>query len=464
MDKPHRSHRRQYLDHLSTVSMVICALLTASWSGSPAFGGGSKYVPKDGVCGNTTLDRQIYSTASGAWGVDRNGEPTLVVVDTTREDIVEIRTNGQLVLSKGNQKSSQLSSSMLKIDLSNTIPSRIRGRDGEIIFQDIEQGRLAKLNKNSSQPLDLSYHGELGSLPQAEVGGQSVSLGQVVRMFDWTPIEDSTGDGPPEVAFAGLVQLVDPDPTLTKPADRFSTAFITFNADMQGSVVKKFHYMGPLSFRSRYFEFPYFATAAGKAYALFLEGGEFVDGKVEGVAEPRLGEISFGSTEPRWLDGFPQALRRVAKAEIDLNKSRAGRGPELATLSLQNYESSESLAGIYGIEERLFVLFKEPLNLDRDETNWWLYEISPATGEVLSRTQVPSHAAHLTVVPGPTWAFVEKGQVEELGVDGRIAPFRKISSVAFAPMNNFRAFQTKFTARCVRSYPDSSVHARQASR
>lgn len=417
--------------------VVISALCVMPWPAAQS-SADEPYVSDHALCERVQLDHRILATASGAWGTGSDGQ-RLVVVDTYREDVLEVAPGGNLIMSKGPEKALKGSPAIAKIDLTGFKPSKIQAYRNDLLVQDIGQGRIFSLAKGDSA-VDLSYHGKLGN------------EGTIVRMFNWTPIDGPPGNGGPDLAFAGFVQLLGPE-------NQQLSAFVTFDSSMQGSVVRDYDFREPISFRNRYLEFPLFASVNGKAYTLFLEGKK--------ETEVRLGEISYGSTEPRWLENFPEALREIIEVQRDPAMIRAGRGPELATLSLQDFEDSASLAGIYGFDGRLFVLFKEARV--NSQTAWWLYKINMTDGRIdttdgqaFARYRVPSSGAHLMVVPGKTWAFVEKGPVE--GISDWKAPFQEIESVTFAEMSSFSKMRGQQAAFCVRSASGTTVLAQKGPR
>ena len=181
---------------------------------------------------------------------------------------------------------------------------------------------------------------------------------------------------------------------------------------------------------------PYFATAGDRAYALFLED------------TARVVELGFDMDEPRELLSFPDSLTSVTEVVNDRQMRMAGRGPEMATMTLKRFEKSASIAGIYGAGDDLFVLFKSPMDKKR-QTSWWLYKLHTSTGEMVARYRVPSKAAHLTVAPGEHWAFIEKNPV--VGIGGLQEPHVDINSAVIVPREQFSSLTGKSRIECVRA-------------
>ena len=97
----------------------------------------------------------------------------------------------------------------------------------------------------------------------------------------------------------------------------------------------------------------------------------------------------------------------------------------------QELERTDLAAGIYSIDERLFLLGREAMLKGRG--NWWAVELDTTTGREIRRVQLPVRhdAAHLTPVIGPgTVSFVEKAAVQPLT---RSAPYLQILSMTQLP-------------------------------
>ncbi len=75
-------------------------------------------------------------------------------------------------------------------------------------------------------------------------------------------------------------------------------------------------------------------------------------------------------------------------------------------------EKSTLPVGLYAWDKYLYILSRSPSG---EGTRWTLSKIDPQD-DYLGSVELPTNAHHLTVVPGHTWAFVEKGSVLGYGL------------------------------------------------
>ncbi|MDX1998922.1 MAG: hypothetical protein SF066_14490, partial [Thermoanaerobaculia bacterium] len=88
--------------------------------------------------------------------------------------------------------------------------------------------------------------------------------------------------------------------------------------------------------------------------------------------------------------------------------------PEEFTALLGQVESSTMPAGLYGWEGDLFLLWRRQLS---GKQEWLISRIDPNDDRIYPPILLPTRATHLMVIPGPVnWAIVEKGRVEQFGV------------------------------------------------
>jgi len=424
---------------LTSLGAVAAGGETMDQAGARAFTDNQPYqafLSKDGnPCVNVSFTAPVYGTLSGGWAPSVvSSRSQFLVADYYRNSVLAIDGQGR-VSAWG--KSSAISN-----------PFKIRTFDGVSIIENRDSGSLISLEPwpskrlgRATEALDLKLNGV--QLKQAAGGsGQNgiqagQDLGTIQGIFDWTPIPFPTDESEP--AILAHADLLKPD------GETYVSAFITLSQDGQGSVVKEYPLDHPLPFRVSYFEFPYLTTVGDKAYALFLEDS------------PWVGEISFGDTQARALDSVPADLLLVSDYERDEARQLAGDGMALATESLHAFEDSDSVAGLYGYDGHLFVLFKEGMNLQDSSTDWWLHEISTANGKQVVSVKggdrkvvygVPSDAAQLIAVPGEVWGFIEKSPVTSLQPMG--APFVDISSATWVPFDNFSKLNGRGPESCSR--------------
>lgn len=136
--------------------------------------------------------------------------------------------------------------------------------------------------------------------------------------------------------------------------------------------------------------YPYAASEGERVYFLIMEE--------EGVGilqvAPRI----------RRLQAFPEGFDSLPQPP----DADSGRRTPLVYRFLQ---SATYPTGIYAWEQRLFVLSRSPAG--DGKTRWELHSLDPEQDEHVGTLVLPTEAAHLSVIPGPTrWAVVEKPPVE----------------------------------------------------
>lgn len=149
--------------------------------------------------------------------------------------------------------------------------------------------------------------------------------------------------------------------------------------------------------------FPILASAGGKAYILLVEGA------------PGIYEIGSGIRRlrafPLGYEGFPDLVEFDRKT---------------APLMYKKIEQSQSVAGIYGRGDFLYILTRRP-DAFGEGIIWFLSKVDPVKEEVVSAVPLPTSSANLVLIPGKSyWALVEKGRVESLGN-------QKIDSIKLVP-------------------------------
>lgn len=130
------------------------------------------------------------------------------------------------------------------------------------------------------------------------------------------------------------------------------------------------------------------------------------------ILEVRVGEG--GSTETRRLtvpigDGRQPLLRPYLSEPVRLDRM---------SLAFQELERSSMIAGIYGWEDDLYLLFHRPSRGigASGKSVWSLVRFDPETESLGDWVALPTSAPHITVIPGPeSWAVLEKGHVRRLG-------------------------------------------------
>jgi hypothetical protein len=99
---------------------------------------------------------------------------------------------------------------------------------------------------------------------------------------------------------------------------------------------------------------------------------------------------------------------------------------------MEAIEHSTMPVGLFAWENSLYVLQRSPRSPSSSGTRWTMASVSPENGEITGVAELPIHADHVTVIPGPEkWAFLEKGPVEAFGL-------QDIPRVLFVPARFFK--------------------------
>lgn len=123
---------------------------------------------------------------------------------------------------------------------------------------------------------------------------------------------------------------------------------------------------------------------------------------------PHLLEVD-GEGASRRLASFPAGFERRPAFPLH-------GGFESAEIRYRAYEGAPLAVGLYtgSRAPRLFVLTRRPAG--DAGTEWTMTRIDPAADRIEGSLVLPTHANHLTLVPGPErWAILEKGRVRHYG-------------------------------------------------
>lgn len=167
----------------------------------------------------------------------------------------------------------------------------------------------------------------------------------------------------------------------------------------------------------------------GLQYLTSLDGrGYFVE---MSESPPVLVEVTpeDGSTAVRTIPLFSRASRgeqpvfRPYLSELEAVNEVPGAFAEL--------ERSFMVSGVYGWEGRLYLLIRRPRRGVEGST-WSLTRIDLESGVTRGRIDLPTTAAHVTLIPGPeSWAVLEKGRVKGFGQ-------QDIATLLLIPSSRFR--------------------------
>ncbi len=217
---------------------------------------------------------------------------------------------------------------------------------------------------------------------------------ELKTIYDWSPMG------------SGILALGDLE--LKGSRDDLLSAFFYFDERKRPQIFLPFNVTDSPNHYLR--DMPSTAVLEDAGYILFHE-------EHMSIAEIRPDRV-------RKLPHFPEDFRSCPKFDSNPRWSETRR----STAHYRTLEESNTAAGIYTWNGNLYLLAKQAIRRDR-ETPWWLIRLDPQNGQELSRVRLPTGAAHLTVVPGDSWALIEKGPVE--GIGDMYAPFMETSSIVF---------------------------------
>ena len=267
-------------------------------------------------------------------------------------------------------------------------PSRIRvsDSDGSYLVEDEDRAEI------------LVYASDLSPRGLTRIQRKSTGAGQLMAVYDWAPVGN------------GLLAFGDLQEPETK---RWESAFLYF--DDEGG--RALYRLSTESAKRIYYQrnLPYVAASEDAGYILFLE-------EDTRVLEARA-DVDAGLRE---LELFPEDFRKAPP----LRRIPGFHGTLEATAFYKLVERSTMAAGIFTWEDQLFLLAKKAMDKNGN-TAWCLIRIDPADGKELSRTRLPTQAAHLTVVPGVFWALIEKDPVTPQGQSG--SPYMEIRTMTLMP-------------------------------
>ncbi len=363
-------------------------------------------VPISG-CYWVRLSKRIPWVTSGVWLGD---EQTLLVVNTgtrsleqqgQRQGSIPFASSPLLKISSEGKvrelgRGLDFPSAAVTFELER--PSQIRRhKDGYLLQENHETANL----QQAREPTDILRLGAKLELKNiTRTGGKSLTEAlELATVYDWSPV----GSG--FLAFGDLKDIKN---------DEQESGFFYFDGAPTGWVLHRIS--NQANVRNHYTKnAPYIASIGETGYILFLE------------QSPKIVEVDLKSHELRELEFFPEEFRNRPLLKRD--PSVAGR--EQARIFYEIMERSTMAAGLLALKDHLYLLVKGAMT-SSFETDWWLIKIHPGDGgREVSRVQVPTSAAHLTVVPGEHWAFLEKGEVE--GTPETNAPYMNTETMVIVP-------------------------------
>jgi hypothetical protein len=332
------------------------------------------------LCARSNLDRPVQWTTSGIW----NGSD-LILADTVWRGLRRYSIDGKL-------KPEMLGP--LSRNWADLYPVKVENGENGFVVVQLEGNRFIELDRN------YRFLRSVDALSLVGPNGATLE-----KIYDWSLA------GRDIVAFADVK-------TPNKLGDRWSCGIVRFHLEQSSrfkflkslstdDVSRKFHRMG----------YAYLAAIGGTAYVILMEPSVHLLKNEE--AQGNLKELVSLSADSNWL----------RKVSVLPNFIQPG---DYAPL-MRAVEDSTLPAGIYSWEGDLYLLSRSPLGVG---TKWLLSKIDPVKEQILGTVEIPSHANHLFVVPGPQyWAFVEKGPalgLKDQAVQGVLTIKSKDMATAFS--------------------------------
>jgi hypothetical protein len=307
--------------------------------------------------GDVLTGERIWFSKRPTWAFSGVWGPdnTLLLVDVLRNDVKVYSVDGAFQGTVAKQFRDEKFSKPMIIQAAPGLPGQfwLEDEDGRFVLLD-GRYRIRKV-------VDL---GELAKGPQ----------GELRAVYQWVPTDS-------EFFIFGDISKGDAGTSafLRVPIDRPQQFQIIDQVGLEDPG-RRFYLLG----------MPFLAAAQGSPYYLFM-------GRQPYLTSPGWKRMSFTLGKGRPIIERPQLPEE--------------RGRLAARAIFGALEESTGLpSGLFGWKGSLYVLM-------RTQAAWYLLKVDPKSGRSLWHWRIDSTAKHLTVIPGEEyWAFVEKGRVEEAGL------------------------------------------------
>ena len=334
---------------------------------------------------------------SGVWHTGPK-EESLFIVDTIEDRVFVVSP------STGRVDRLDVGSPDSKFE---TLPTQIRAIDtGYLLLDDSQPSRILKLDNALRYVESFAV---AGTFIDDGIEGSGEDNPVLTAIFDFLPM-DSAGAA---LAFADLEGPGGPD--VDSP---YYSAFLYFDRYSQQIFERVANDQPERFLYTRNIQ--YMAVVDDVGYILsFLD-----DPRTDFIDPPRVVEARLGVEGLQTFSELPEEFREKPDFE-----GLSSEGPRKATQIYQRVEAVAMAAGLYSWNGRLYLLGKE--RMEGDSTAWWLVHLSLQDGREIARMRLDTDpaTAHMTVVPGARWAFVQKGRVEGIGL--LHAPYMETLSTMF---------------------------------
>lgn len=342
---------------------VLGVALVSVTTAQPAHPQVVRSPPSSRECGLVALRRQAHWVTTGAWSADGR---ELLLADARDRAVLRYKDTGEF---RG-----LLLGALGETERRNK-PVRIAS-NGSTLIAELEHLHFLRLRGSTTAPPPVALRMRTGTAERL-----------VDKVYQWVPA------GAHELYVVGEIKQL-------APPNRWQTAFARMSTDDTSNftILLDLPVDGP---EKTYYRlgYPYLATAQGLPFL-----------------------IHFGATISLFA-GQPNGELLETAALEGLYPKSAGpphlpifAQPDDLQAVMQAFERLAVPAGLYGWEGRLYLLTRRPLGL---KTEWKLLSIDPRTYAIVGESVLPSHANHLTVIPGhDRWAFIQKGPVKAWGSQG----------------------------------------------
>jgi hypothetical protein len=253
------------------------------------------------------------------------------------------------------------------------------------VIQQSQGGGYLVEDRHLGKIFRFGDHYDLEGGIQIKTRGQS-STGVVDVIRGWAPL------GSDIIAYGDLVRG-----SGKAESWKAATMRLSPNSSEDPDVIREDSIEGNMTRQhSRLGSYPIMAVVGNKAYMLRCSEG--ATGK---NIRQELFEISpsyrMVSPLPEGIDSFPV-----------LDEAMNGHLTDIFAA----LERSESVVGLYGWKDSLYLLARRPDISSTANTIWTLLKINPRNGTVLHKVVLPTTKTQVLLIPGPRWwAIVEKAPV-----------------------------------------------------
>lgn len=361
---------------------------------------------KPNQCYRADLSQNIQWATSGAWINDEQGK-ALLVVDTMRDDVFRISRispDGRVVSGISEDTITALKG---PASAPARYPTQLTMHDGEYwLLDDDQPARISRFHRSfeSGRP-PIWVEGRSLERPVSRKAGRDDAW-QLMAVYQFTPMA------------SGILAFGD-----RYGPKGWQSAFLYFDESGRSQVYHTIETTDTI--RHHYLRTTQYLASIGEAgYALLVLEGELVIAEVR-PETAELGRLGF----PEDFQSWPRLGVSKAWRELMMLSPRLGARKERVFYEILEREPTVA-AGLYAWRGSLYLLGRRKVEKE-GRAAWWLIKLNPQNGAERFRVRLPTDAAHLIVVPGDFWAFIEKQAVQSVGESE--APYMRTDSMSLVP-------------------------------